>query len=306
MLSNRSFYDLSEPTKLRWPSLPDWLYLLIIATLAGVSIIVASIIGSLFLIPIFGLDAFTEASSGNTSAEFLTSLLIANFLPIFFIVWIWLRIFEKRGLASVGMQLKGAVRNYLKGIVVGLAMLGGAVGLMSVLGYTAVEAPFSGASVAGAFLVLVGWIVQGAGEEVLTRGFLLQIFGRISGSVVGILVSAIIFTAFHALNANVGLIPFLNLFLFGVFAALYTLYEGGLWGIFAIHSMWNWAQGNLFGFEVSGNVIEDAIVLDLMETGPDTLTGGAFGPEGGLLVTVVLVIAMACVWWADSRKSRGQ
>ena len=304
MINNRTFYKLSEPTNLRIPNLPDWVYLMIVATLAGMTIIISQIIGGIALVASYGLNVVETLSSGAPmSPGLLTTVLITGFLPIFFIVWFWLWLLEKRGLASVGMGLKGALRNYLRGLLVGLLMFGGAVAVMSLLGFTEIENPFSGASTSAAFMVLIGWIVQGAGEEVVTRGFLLQIFGRTTNTLTGILVSALIFTAFHALNANTGWLPFLNLFLFGVFAALYTLWEGGLWGIFAIHSIWNWAQGNLFGFEVSGNVIESGIILDLAETGPDIITGGLFGPEGGLAVTLVLLIGMALVWRSDRQRN---
>ena len=69
--------------------------------------------------------------------------------------------------------------------------------------------------------------------------------------------------------------------------------EGSLWGIGAQHAAWNWAQGNLFGFEVSGIAPAGGMLFNMMETGPDEITGGAFGPEGGLVITAVLLIGIA-------------
>ena len=91
-------------------------------------------------------------------------------------------------------------------------------------------------------------------------------------------------------------------FLFGVFAALYTLYEGGLWGVFSIHSAWNWAQGNLFGFEVSGLEEVGNTAINLMEVGPDMITGGPFGPEGGIAATIVLLTSSVLVLIASQRQ----
>ena len=115
--------------------------------------------------------------------------------------------------------------------------------------------------------------------------------------------SAVIFASYHALNPNLGPIAMLNLFLFGIFAALFALYEGGLWGVFSIHTAWNWAQGNLFGFEVSGMIPPGGTMFNLREVGPDAVTGGPFGPEGGLAVTTVLVISCLLVWVASRRRS---
>jgi hypothetical protein len=67
--------------------------------------------------------------------------------------------------------------------------------------------------------------------------------------------------------------------------------------VFGIHAVWNWAQGNLFGFEVSGQAAAGGTLFNFMEIGPDVITGGPFGPEGGLAVTIVLIISCALVWW---------
>lgn len=233
-------------------------------------------------------------------------LLIFAFAPIFLMLWGWLALFEKRPYWTLGLELAGAWWKYLRGILVGLVMFSASVGLLGLLGYTAVESgtsqPQGVTALGGVLLVLFGWVVQGAGEEVLTRGWLLQVIGARYRPVWGILLSTLLFALFHLCNPNVSLVAMLNLALFGLFAALYTLYEGGLWGIFSIHSVWNWAQGNLFGFEVSGMPPAGGSLFNLMETGPDLITGGPFGPEGGLAVTTVLVISCLLVWGASLRQ----
>ena len=96
----------------------------------------------------------------------------------------------------------------------------------------------------------------------------------------------------------------INLFLFGVFACIYAMQEGSLWGVFAIHSLWNWAQGNLFGLEVSGSKFGATTLFNLKEVGPDLLTGGAFGPEGGFAVTLVLIVGCVFVYYMATQKPR--
>jgi hypothetical protein len=151
-----------------------------------------------------------------------------------------------------------------------------------------------------ALVLLLGWMVQGAAEEVLFRGFLFQIIGVRMGLFSGILVSSVLFALLHIFNGkSIGWLALVNLTLFAVFAVLYALREGGLWGIFALHTTWNWAQANLFGMEVSGLPFHLTPALNLKEVGPDWVTGGAFGPEGGLAVTLVLfagLLALLFVW----------
>ena len=145
---------------------------------------------------------------------------------------------------------------------------------------------------AGVLVVLIGWLVQGGAEEVLTRGFLLPVFGVRFGLPFAILVSSVLFSSLHLFNENLSGIALLNLALFGVFACLYALREGSLWGICALHSSWNWVQGNIFGLPVSGTNSGSSL-LSLQLTGPDWWAGGAFGAEGGLAVTLVLLLGCA-------------
>jgi membrane protease YdiL (CAAX protease family) len=244
----------------------------------------------------------------DTALEQVIFLILA-FGPIFLILWVWLALYEKRRLRTIGLEIQGAVQKYLRGLVIGLLMFSAAVGISALFGFVAFERgdpQQQGLVVLGSVLfVFAGWMVQGAAEEALTRGWLLPVIGARYHPLLGIIISSIIFAVYHSLNPNLNPIAMLNLVLFGLFAALFALYEGGLWGIFSIHSVWNWAQGNLYGFEVSGVFPAGGALFNLMETGPDVVTGGAFGPEGGLAVTLVLLVSCALVWMAGRRKVSG-
>ncbi len=224
-----------------------------------------------------------------------TFILIGSFLPLFFLVWLWLRVVEKRPLWTTGMT-RPVAKPYLRGLGVGMLIFGSAVLLLGLFGFLDVENTGQGQgwwiALGGTFLVLLGWVIQGAAEEILARGFLMPILGIRWGPAAGVIVSSLFFSILHLENPNLTAISLLNLFLFGLFTAMYALFEGQLWGVFAIHAIWNWAQGNLFGFSVSGIDIQSSILIDLMEAGPDWITGGLFGPEGGFVVTLTLLIAI--------------
>lgn len=87
------------------------------------------------------------------------------------------------------------------------------------------------------------------------------------------------------------LLPLINVFLFGVFAALYALYNGSLWGIAAWHAVWNWVQGSVFGFAVNGSGGLFTL-FNLQET----------GPEGGLAVRAELFVSMAIIFVLAQRQ----
>ncbi len=271
---------------------------------------VTPLLAGLFLIPFLLVLWFTQgdealldtvANSGDRVV-----FLFLGFIPIYLMIWIWLWLFEQRQLWTTGLEWPSWLAKYLRGLLVGLLMFSASVAILAAFGYIKTESTNPGAqramAVGTVLLIVVGWMIQGGAEELLTRGFVLPVIGSRYGSVIGILISSLIFSALHLLNPNISLIALLNLFLFAVFAALYALFEGGLWGVFAIHTVWNWAQGNLFGFEVSGSEISSAVIFDLAEAGPDWLTGGPFGPEGGLAVTGVLLLSSILVFIADRRR----
>ncbi|MCB0213596.1 MAG: CPBP family intramembrane metalloprotease [Anaerolineae bacterium] len=236
--------------------------------------------------------------------------LIIVFGPVFLILWAWLALFEKRPFWTIGLERAGVLPKYLRGAVVGLLMFTLAVGISALLGFITFEADDSVTSgvfaLGGVMIVFFGWMVQGAAEEALTRGWLLPVIGARHRPWLGVVVSSLLFAVFHLLNPNLSIIAVLNLALFGFFTALYALYEQSLWGVFSIHSVWNWAQGNLFGFEVSGQPAPGGTLFNLMEVGPDVVTGGSFGPEGGLSVTIVLLFSCAIVWIVSQRQKVAQ
>ena len=244
-------------------------------------------------------DALVTFIMPDTALEQAIFLILA-FGPIFLLLWGWMALFEKRPFWTIGLEKTGAWQKYLRGLLVGLIMFAVAIAISAVFGFIAFEQGDPQRqgiyALAGVLLVLLGWVVQGAAEEALTRGWLLPVLGARYTPMWGIIVSSILFALLHSFNPNLSIIAVLNLFLFGLFAALYALHEGSVWGVFGIHTVWNWAQGNLFGFEVSGQAAPGGTLFNLMEVGPDAITGGPFGPEGGLSVTVVLVASCIVVW----------
>lgn len=250
---------------------------------------------------IYGRDRLTDEGSLIGGSAFISGfwesmLLIGSFLLIYVFIGLWLRFFEKRPFWTLGYELKNAAMQYGRGILIGMLMFGGAVGLLAMTRTIAFEKGDPSqqglAALGGVFIVLVGWVIQGGAEEVLFRGWMLPVVGARYRPWIGLLISSLLFAFLHGLNPGLSALAIVNLVLFGVFAGLFAMREGSIWGISALHSVWNWVQGNFFGFEVSGTNASGGTLLNLMETGQDWLTGGVFGPEGGLAVTIVLLIGI--------------
>lgn len=153
-----------------------------------------------------------------------------------------------------------------------------------------------GAALIPILVLLLGFIIQGSTEEILTRGWLMQVIASRHGLAWGVGLSSALFGLLHAANIEPSPELFagvLNIVLFGVFIGLYAAREGSLWGVCGWHAAWNWLLGLGFGLEVSGQVIETTpLVIDLgtQTTVPWWITGAAFGPEGSVITTAVLLI----------------
>jgi hypothetical protein len=114
-------------------------------------------------------------------------------------------------------------------------------------------------------------------------GWLLATIGSRYGPWIGMAASSLLFGRPHSLNPNATVLGLAFLSLFGAFLELYALAEGGLWGACAWHALWNWTDSNLFGLGDSGGPPHPALLVSIKPGGMDIITGGAFGPDGGLI-----------------------
>ena len=217
------------------------------------------------------------------------------------IIILWVALFERRGLKEIGFNGDG-LKRFLRGYAIGLAFLVVVVGAIWALGGYRVDAggAFGAANVGAALIpiavLLLGFIIQGSTEEILTRGWLMQVIVSRHGLAWGIGLSSALFGLLHAANIDPSpelLTGVLNVVLFGVFIGLYAAREGSLWGVCGWHAAWNWLLGLGFGLEVSGHVVETTpLVVDLgtQTTVPWWVTGADFGPEGSVVTAAVLLI----------------
>lgn len=210
---------------------------------------------------------------------------------IIFIVCFYCQCIERRRLFTMGFATKGAIKEYLGGILIGFTMFSAAYVIILLSG----NAEFKGFNVNVSWetilLFFAAYIVQGASEEILLRGFFFVSLSANSSTLTALFSSSAFFAFIHLSNYGIGPIALINIFLFGAFAALYFLRRGTIWGICAIHTVWNFAQGCIYGCNVSG-ISSTASVFNTVLSGNALFSGGDFGPEGSIAVTIVLLIAI--------------
>ncbi len=229
--------------------------------------------------------------------------LMIGFGLVTLVCFLYVKTIEKRSIRTLGFQKQNAFKFYLKGLLLGIVMFSTIVLLGVVTGALTFEFTIKSVQFHIFLLLLLGFGIQGATEEIIFRGWMLPILSARYNVVISIAVTSFGFALLHGLNPGISIMGVVNLILFGLFSALYTLKEDSLWGICGFHSIWNWVQGSVYGIKVSGTtVLGGSIFTSEPIENKGFLSGGAFGLEASILTSVVLSIA--CIYLIKKLKEK--
>lgn len=128
----------------------------------------------------------------------------------------------------------------------------------------------------------------------MAEGFFSSKWSRAFAWFLAAIFSSLVFSLMHGANPNMNKLAALNILLAGLMLAYPFWKTGRLYLSIGIHAGWNYAQGGIFGLAVSGNAIRGNLISTQVN-GPELWTGGAFGPEGGLLGSMgILLVVLLC------------
>ena len=145
----------------------------------------------------------------------------------------------------------------------------------------------------GLGLWLVVFLIVGWQEELLSRGYHLQTLESGLNLFWAVLISSSVFGLLHMFNPGATLVSTIGLLLAGLFLALPYILTRQLWLSIGLHIGWNFFEGVVFGFPVSG--LSTYHLLRQTASGPEIWTGGVFGPEAGLIVIPALMLGSILV-----------
>ena len=211
----------------------------------------------------------------------LTSLLIT-----LIIMWVFRKYIDRKSILSMGFQLKGKYKDIIYGLLVGLLLISlGFVILSLTNNLEVVSIQYSSKVVFGGFFFFV---IAAMVEEIVFRGYILNNFmDSFKNKYIALLLSSILFALIHGMNPNLSILGFINLIVAGIALGITYIYTKNIWFPVFLHVSWNFFQGPIFGFEVSGlnfnSIIQQKVV------GNDLITGGNFGFEGSIIITVLLI-----------------
>ena len=257
-----------------------------------------------------GVDPLQVEAAFTSSPYFMLFIGVGGLVAIAISVGLAARFLDRRPLRDFGFHFDAAWwRDLGFGLGLGAVLMMGIFLVEWLAGWIAITdtfyvAPRFEISFLGSVLIYVGgYLGVGIYEELFNRGYQLRNIGEGLQSLLtsrGAIIAAwvltsIIFGMLHFGNPNATWISTFNIMLAGLFLGLGYILTGELAIPIGLHITWNFFQGVVFGFPVSGNA-PGATFIAIEQGGPAAWTGGAFGPEAGLIGIAAMVVGSAATW----------
>jgi membrane protease YdiL (CAAX protease family) len=216
------------------------------------------------------------------------------------------RFLDKQPIESLGLKLNlQALFDVLTGIgitfvqmgLIFLVMLG--LDWLTFIGF-AWEFDPVGLVVKNTLLFFIIFILVGWNEELLSRGYHLQTIASGLNLFWGVVISSAVFGLLHFGNPDATWVSITGIFFAGVLFAYAYIRTRQLWLPIGLHLGWNFFEGVVFGFPVSGLDIYPLTRIEV--TGPVLWTGGAFGPEAGLIVLPSLILGALLIYLYTTKR----
>jgi membrane protease YdiL (CAAX protease family) len=255
----------------------------------------ALIIGSLVfayvaayvLYQVFG-NEFQQVFEQANNIQYFVVLYLFQFAIYVALIIFFCRFIDQRPLYTLGLIQADMGKMFLRGMLIGFALLLLAFVIIYLLdGVLIKDIEFP---LLKLFWYVLLFMMVAVGEEWVFRGYLFTNLSERLGEKQVVLITSILFTLVHLGNQHIASVAVLNIFLAGLLLGVLRLYRGGMWLAIGLHFGWNFVQGPVLGFAVSGITVRG--ILQTETQGAAWLSGGNFGLEGSVLASVLMIAAL--------------
>ncbi|SFG79434.1 CPBP family intramembrane glutamic endopeptidase [Pedobacter insulae] len=254
---------------------------------------IAKLVLFLFCVLLFALPVgliqqipFVKGLPTEHSIVFLEFFLIFS---VFGALFLLTKIFYPITFHDFFITKKGAFSGLLKGTVIGVIIMTICVMLMALTGNASFM--MGSINIGLFFFYILYFLIVALFEELFFRTYALFVLAETYPLTVSVLINGVLFGLLHTGNAGFTWLAMLNISLAGILFSMVTLYHRNISWAIGIHLGWNFAQGVLFGFNVSGN--KTTGLLNTKPIGPRHLSGGEFGIEGSVICTMVMMLIIS-------------
>lgn len=271
--------------------------------------IIYIVIGIAVFLPFIPILKILPLDSGETGPASSVNLVFVFFLNISFVLaaWITLKWIDRRPPALLGLNFwPSSLRELLIGFGIGLANFG--IIFLALLAFGWISVEWAGVTIADLstfFFYLATYLVFAGIEELINRGYLFQALCEGVGILAAALIFSLIFSLVHIINPDFSILAGIFLFIHALLYTVAYLKTRSLWTPVGLHMAWNFTQGPVAGLKVSGTSVSSSLFLSDV-SGPNLLTGGSFGVEGGLVAiiisAVILLVLLKSHWLKPSKR----
>ena len=289
-----------EEVTLKKPLIPfGWLRALIFAVVYIVFLFGAAIIAGLIIVAA-GNNISKEEISKLMNTDFLWLTVLSSFIISLLIVFLFRKFIDRKSFVSLGFETDGYIPDAISGLFLAPVILGlGSLMLFSSGHLKWVDIDFNATNL---FISLGIFIMIAFSEEIVFRGYILNNLLQSFNKWIALGISALLFMLAHIDANSIGFLPLLNIFLAGILLGLNYVYTKNLWFAIFLHFSWNFLQGPILGFKVSGLAIQTLLQTELK--GDILLTGGDFGFEGSFIDTLITIAAILILYLVYERKNK--
>jgi uncharacterized protein len=241
----------------------------------------------------------TPADNENKAVQGIPYLLfIINAIISVAAVWLFRKIIDRRSFESIGFAIDKNGIHAGTGFFLGILLLcAGTTILFFSKNLFWTDISFNGNDL---FISLGLMVIVAFYEEIVFRGYILNNLLASANKWLALFISAFIFALAHLANPDFSIVAAINIFLAGILLGINYIYTKNLWFAIMLHFTWNFFQGPILGYDVSGLHLQSLLQHDIQ--GNELLTGGKFGFEGSLLATLVCVLAIVALGWVYEKK----
>ncbi len=255
--------------------------------------------GEILLTKWLGISDSEFRKLAKSDSQIMLWAYISNFIGTILVIWLFWKFIIKKGILEIGFLDEKWLGNFVYGMITGIIAISIGFGISVIFGFVEINSIAFSTPDFSNYLII--FLLVAISEEMMTRGLMLSTLMDGMNDYLALLIVSIIFGALHLLNDNVTTLSFINICIAGIFLGISYIHNRSLWFPIGLHFTWNFFQGPVFGYEVSGH--KNVSIIQQTLHGNDSFTGGEFGFEGSLIAIPIMIVAIFLINYYFSKEN---